>query len=72
VSLTFQITQFWVLLDNEDIKGLELRTYITFGTGHHIDEKYSDFEFVGTFLLNEGALVFHVFEGKGEEDETKQ
>ena len=37
------------------------RSFRTCGTGHDIpaDEKR---EFIGTFLLHQGALVFHLFE----------
>jgi hypothetical protein len=52
------IPNIWVLLDN----GMESekRTFCLYGTGHpvnHIDGKY-----IGTFQVEYGALMFHLFE----------
>lgn len=38
----------------------EQRHFRTFGTGHTIDSKYADY-YIGTYQLNGGRLVFHVF-----------
>ena len=39
---------------------LETRVFETFGTGHPMGEKKR--EFIGTYQLEDGALVFHVYE----------
>lgn len=50
--------QMWALVDpyaeNEE------REFAVYGTGHKIPD--SPGAYVGTFQLNEGTLVFHVFE----------
>ena len=51
----------WALVNPES--GKVGRTIEVFGTGHHMDE--SDREYIGTFQLSGGALVFHVFERLG-------
>jgi hypothetical protein len=54
----------WVLVDpNPEIVG-ELRRFRIFGTGHTLSEPTG--KYVGTFQLNRGTLVLHVFETKGE------
>lgn len=50
----------WMLVD--DAVGREKRTFCLYGTGrpvNHIDGKY-----VGSFQLDYGALMFHLFEVK--------
>jgi len=49
----------WVLVDTEAKK--EARWFETFGTGHPIPEGVSR-DYKGTYQINEGTLVFHVFE----------
>lgn len=52
----------WVLVDTLD-KRIEKRKFIVIGTGHETDElRDCRFGFVGTFQLDGGALVFHLFE----------
>jgi len=51
----------WVLVDPEAEK--ELRTFETFGTGHHVFYDMGvERKHIGTYQLKDGALVFHVFE----------
>lgn len=50
----------WVYLDDLDAK--EDRKFMTIGTGHNGDA-VRNMRFVGTFQLEGGALVFHLFEG---------
>jgi len=51
----------WVYLD--DLDGLkEERKFMTIGTGHNGDA-VRNMRFVGTFQLEGGALIFHLFEG---------
>ena len=40
----------------------ENRTIIMIGTGHSI--RHETGRYIGTFQIDNGALVFHVFEGK--------
>lgn len=47
----------------------EPRTFRTFGTGHPIPEEEA-LEYIGTYQLDGGALVFHVFEVVEAESET--
>lgn len=51
--------QMWVLCDPNAKK--ERRRFRVFGTGHPV-ESDDDLEYVGTFQLEDGALVFHLFE----------
>lgn len=50
--------QMWVLLD-PDAPTVK-RTFLIYGTGHNFDMKHYRYE--GTFQLESGVLVFHVFE----------
>ena len=49
----------WVLLDTEEHP--VVATVRTYGTGHTIDENTPEESYVGTYQLENGALVFHVF-----------
>lgn len=49
----------WALIDTEAFHH-EYRFRII-GTGHPIEEEESSLEFVETFMMNGGQLVFHVF-----------
>jgi hypothetical protein len=51
----------WALVNPEVEK--ESRIFYTFGTGHEVRILGGRLEFVDTYQLAEGALVFHVFEG---------
>ena len=54
----------WALVDPAAEK--ETRTFEVFGTGHtlHYDMGITK-DYIGTYQLNSGALVFHVFEHTG-------
>jgi hypothetical protein len=41
--------------------GYEHRHFRTYGTGHYMPDNPG--KYIGTFQLNNGVLVFHVFEG---------
>lgn len=49
----------WALVDPEAPKAK--RGFVTLGTGHKFPEA-ERFHFIGTFQLDEGALIFHLFE----------
>lgn len=51
--------RMWFLVDPE--AKLERRRFSGFGTGHEVSTEGLK-DFLGTFQLDEGALVFHVFE----------
>ena len=48
----------WVVVDPAAPK--QPRSFFTVGTGHQFDSR--GFEYLGTFQLQDGALVFHTFE----------
>jgi len=50
----------WALVDQK-LK-LEIRKFKFFGTGHEIDSFITKQNYVGTFQLREGLLIFHLFE----------
>jgi len=50
----------WVLVNDQAPK--EKRRFTVVGTGHDC-EHIKDWSYVGTFQLNGGALVFHLFDG---------
>jgi len=49
----------WTLIDDEE-PIIESRKFRLSGTGHPITDKC--FIFIGTFQLDGGALIFHLFE----------
>lgn len=49
----------WAIVDTDEPK--VTRTVLIAGTGHPISSEMSADRFVGTFMVNGGALVFHVF-----------
>jgi len=51
----------WALVD-VDQKEVEVRKFVTYGTGHLMPNDPG--QYIGTFQLNGGALVFHLFEEK--------
>lgn len=53
--------RLWALVD-ADSAVTELRSFILRGTGHDIEEPVDRLIHCGTFQLQDGALVFHVFE----------
>ena len=50
----------WILVDPDNRKEkISIRTY---GTGHLIDlDKLNKLQFIGTYLIHQETLVFHVF-----------
>ncbi len=50
----------WARVDSTEL--LEKREFQLVGTGHQIVGYREDFNYVGTAFLNEGAIVFHLFE----------
>lgn len=57
-----KIPYMWFLVDT-DVTGIETRQFIIAGTGKKIDSSLSNqIKFLGTFFLDEGQFVGHVFE----------
>lgn len=53
----------WVYLDDDpDLSTKEDRRFVAVGTGHNC-EVVRNMRFVGTFQLDGGELIFHLFEG---------
>ena len=50
----------WALVDPR--RSNQTRHFRLAGTGHPIDYEPHDLRFVGSFQLEEGALIFHLFE----------
>lgn len=50
--------QLWATVDR-DAPSVN-RTFVTYGTGHEMSEDLLDY--IGTYQLYDGTLVFHVFE----------
>ena len=61
IQVQREIPCIWVMVD-PDQPG-EVRKFEIYGTGHHI-EPINGFirKFIGTFQLNNGLFVFHLFE----------
>ena len=58
--------QLWAMVDSETKK--ETRHFRLSGTGHPLGEDYLKIiNYIGTFQMENGALVFHLFEIKKEE-----
>ena len=59
----------WALVETE--ARMEIRTFGVFGTGHTVDPcprgdrwGHDSWHFLGTVLLENDALVFHIFEAR--------
>ena len=50
----------WFFCDPKE-KGREIRTILSFGTGH--TGIGQDLKYIGSGHLNSGALIFHIFDG---------
>ena len=52
--------QLWALV-NPDFP-TEKRTFRMAGTGHPISDSEESLQYIGTFQMENGALIFHLFE----------
>lgn len=50
----------WAMVDME-VKTTKMYVFRIFGTGHPIEDDFSG-KYIGTYQLNSGSLVFHVFQ----------
>lgn len=60
VQEQFDKPYMWALVDKFAPK--ESRTFMCYGTGHNIPDDPG--EYIGTFQMHGGGLVFHLFEVK--------
>lgn len=60
IDVQHEIPQIWMLLN--PLAPQMPKTFITIGTGHPISDKLG--RYLGTYMLQDGFLVFHVFEGE--------
>lgn len=63
--LTVQVQKgvpcLWVKVN--PLNGSEFVNIYTYGTGYHIPEERRHDKYLGTYMINEGDLVFHAFLG---------
>jgi len=60
VQTQFDKPCLWALVNPDAEK--ETRGFMTYGTGHTIPTEPYPHKYIGTYQLNSGVLVFHVFE----------
>lgn len=61
VQIQDQLPCIWVMVDPEN--ETEVRVFEIFGTGHNIYTPPAvTWKYIGTFQVDQGALVFHLFE----------
>ncbi len=60
VQVQYGNPQVWVELDTAIQGDWETRSFFVFGTGHQIPDHFQG-QYVGTFQLDNGELVFHVY-----------
>jgi len=61
VQTQYDDPQLWGLCDPDETEREERHIFIH-GTGRPISQSFSIKEYIGTFQLNNGTMVFHVFE----------
>lgn len=61
VDTQFDLPQLWALVDPDE-SIMEMRKFRFAGTGHPIVEELEKLEFIDTFQMRDGNLIFHVFE----------
>ena len=50
----------WIQCDNSN--DMETRNFHTFGTGNPLPNDIDNFTYIGTYQINSGVIIFHVFE----------
>lgn len=61
VQTQFGLPVFWVLLDTDHHVGPG-RDFVLFETGHNLSGCNGRLDYAGTFQVNGGTFVFHLFE----------
>jgi hypothetical protein len=64
VQVQFGVPCIWVIVDPE--KPLIEMQFRLFGTGHEINPKMGELTHVGSFMMLDGMLVWHLFVKKEE------
>jgi len=59
VQVQHNIPCIWVMVNLEE-QSREFRTFIMHGTGHQF--KNNGYTYIGTYQIEEGLLIFHLFE----------
>ena len=60
VQAQFDEPHMWALVDPD--APMVTRKFLLLGTGHSCDEDISRSDYIGTYQLHGGGLVFHLFE----------
>lgn len=60
VQTQFNRPCIWFLCDPNNNK--VPRTFVIYGTGNPVNKEAANYTYIGTFQLDDGRLVFHVFE----------
>ena len=63
VQVQYAVPRIWALVDPDPALPKQTRTIRIVGTGHQIEEGIIDY--IGSFQLLGGDLIFHVFEIEG-------
>jgi hypothetical protein len=58
--------RLWVLVDPNPNRAAVIRRFVIVGTGHTVTDEHAVWDYIGTFQLHAGTLVFHVFMGPEE------
>jgi hypothetical protein len=61
IQVQYDEPQLWALVDPDETVFQEIKFRLA-GTGHPINIPEMDLSFIGTFQLDGGSLVFHLFE----------
>ena len=64
-DIQYGVPRIWALVDPHPNIRKETRRFVLYGTGHEVAEDKYDLMFIGTALMDDGALVWHVFEVRG-------
>ena len=63
VDTQHELPCLWMMVDTA--MPMTIRSFRLYGTGHPIETKHvSGLDYIGTFQLEQGAFVFHLFEDK--------
>lgn len=61
VQTQFDAPYIWVLIPDANEEKREVVSILTFGTGNRIVDNIDNYDFLGTYQLMAGSLIFHVF-----------
>jgi hypothetical protein len=58
----------WVLCNDHPDATKEERDFVALGTGHDAEIVRQNMRFIGTFQLDDGDLIFHLFESMAKKE----